>query len=158
MLLNIHKITYSSFSCSRSYSYHQYCAYLDMIGMLHISNKSLNPSSLITPLSFGEVVGGEALILHIKHYISVPPPCSLWYPCATFSRYGLSQVYRLTIFPWCQPQLLQFNQTVESSHYRKGCLNSSNTKYRISLGVYLVFVNHRKHSIKHSTLNTKHST
>ena len=37
-------------------------------------------------------------------------------------------VYRLTIFLWCQPQLLQFNQTVESSHYRKGCLNSSNTK------------------------------
>ena len=67
-------------------------------------------------------------------------------------------VYRLTIFSWCQPQMLQFNQTVESSHYRKGRLNSSNTKYRMSLGVYMVYVNYCKHSIKHSTLNTKHST
>lgn len=41
---------------------------------------------------------------------------------------GLFSVYRLTIFLWCQPQLLQFNQTVESSHFRKGCLNSNNMK------------------------------
>lgn len=34
--------------------------------MLHISNKSLNPLSLITPLSFGEVVGGEAIIYHVR--------------------------------------------------------------------------------------------
>ena len=63
------------------------------------------------------------------------------------------QVYRLAIFPWCQPQLLQFNQTVESSHYRKGCLNSSNTKYRISLGVYMVYVFYSS-----IPLNTPHYT
>ena len=110
-LQNLHKIPILVSLAVGHIATIQDCACLDMIGMLHISSKFLNPSSLITPLSFGEVVGGEAVC-----FISV---------------------YRLTIFLWCQPQLLRFNQTVESSHFRKGCLKQQQHEVKnIIRGLY----------------------
>ena len=46
--------------------------------MLHISNKSLNPSSLITPLSFGEGVGGEAFSLFWRG-VGGEAVCFIWF-------------------------------------------------------------------------------
>ena len=57
--------------------------------MLHISNKSLNPSSLITPLSFGEGVGGEAFSLFWRG-VGGEAVCFIWFMFIIAS----SQVHR----------------------------------------------------------------